>query len=165
MLQAPEPSCAKLKSYVMIALLAMVGAGLYCQPLMAEKAEESKDRKSKKVTAKKKEVKSESAQEAVEDQDMFLKEEEANARFLPDIFRCPECGYEQDEAGFCPDHNEIELVQVLSRGRDPLEPVELDGNEDILVDVPLKNLEFRKDAALGVASETLNSEKTSPGKK
>ena len=166
MLQASGSSCVKSKLCLIITLLAFVGAGFYCRPLMAEDGRESKEKKGKIASSKKKtEAKSGSEQEAIEDRDMFLKEEAANARFLPDIYRCSECGYEQDEPGFCPDHNEIELVQVLARGRDPIEPGELDGNEDILVDVPLKNLEFRKEAALGNASETQDSGKISPKSK
>ena len=63
---------------------------------------------------------------------------------MPDIYRCPDCGYEQDEAGFCPDHTTLELVKIISDVKNPLTPSELDGNEDILVDVPL-NIDFKKD--------------------
>lgn len=76
---------------------------------------------------------------------LFLQEGEKMIDYVPDIYRCPECGYEQDEPGTCPDHNTLELVKVISKGRDPLEPAEFDGNEDIIVDVPLKNLLFKKD--------------------
>jgi len=74
----------------------------------------------------------------------LLQEGEKLIDYVPDIFRCPECGYEQDESGACPDHNTLQLVKVISKGRDPLEPAEFDGNEDIIVDVPLKNLLFKK---------------------
>lgn len=85
---------------------------------------------------------------------LFLKEEKANLQYMPDIYRCPECGYEQDEPGSCPDHNKIELIKIISKARDPLAPAELDGNEDIIVDIPLKNLEFRKETILKTATES-----------
>lgn len=74
----------------------------------------------------------------------FPEESVDNRSFFPDVYRCPECGYEQDEEGVCPDHFSTELVKILSRGRNPIAPLELDGNEDIIVDVPLRNLEFNK---------------------
>ncbi len=146
-----------LKALFVVTLLITIGAGFsYETRVLAQLQNEKESPKSKKSSdkEKKKNKKKQKADEAKKgDDELFLKEEEANARFMPDIFRCPECGYEQDEPGFCPDHDKIELIKVLSRGRDPLEPTELDGNEDILVDVPLKNLEFRKEANLEVASE------------
>ncbi|MFZ5952342.1 MAG: hypothetical protein ACOYXC_16690 [Candidatus Rifleibacteriota bacterium] len=146
------------KALFAITLLAFIGAGFsYETRALAQLKTEKESVKSKKSSdkEKKKSEKKEKTDEAKKGSDeLFLKEEEANTRFMPDIFRCPECGYEQDEPGFCPDHDKIELTKVLSRGRDPLEPTELDGNEDILVDVPLKNLEFRKEVNLEVASET-----------
>lgn len=147
------------KTVVMITLLAFLGAGFsYVQPVFAQGSEKAKTAekgtKSSKKSSKKSDVKASDAEVSEKDEDLFLKEEEANLKFLPDIYRCSECGYEQDEPGFCPDHNEVELVKVLAKGRDPLEPAELDGNEDILVDIPLKNLEFRKDAVLKTASES-----------
>lgn len=142
----------KSKTMILLTLLAFLGAGFsYQARLLAEKAEKAKaGGKAKKTASSKKEV----VDETVKDEDLFLKEEEVNLKFLPDIYRCSECGYEQDEPGYCPDHNEVELIKVLAKGRDPLEPSELDGNEDILVDIPLKNLEFRKDAVLSTASES-----------
>jgi len=114
----------------------------------ASESGKSGSRKKKTTTDKKK------VQEQEDEDSVFLKDAEKSMTYLPDIFRCPECGYEQDEPGNCPDHNTIELVKVLSRGRDPLEPAELDGNEDLIVDVPLKDLQFRKDVVVPVASET-----------
>ncbi len=122
-------------------------ARLQAAPKEAENAK-SGTRKKKTAADKKK-------SQVQEDEDaMFLKDAEKAMTYLPDIFRCPECGYEQDEPGNCPDHNTIELIKVLSRGRDPLEPAELDGNEDLIVDIPLKDLQFRKDVVVPVASET-----------
>ncbi len=144
-----------------LTLLALMGAGFsYFDGLplsgqtriqAAPKASESSKgsaRRKKAATDKKK------AQVQEDEDAMFLKDAEKAMTYLPDIFRCPECGYEQDEPGNCPDHNTIELVKVLSRGRDPLEPAELDGNEDLIVDIPLKGLQFRKDVVVPVASET-----------
>jgi len=85
-------------------------------------------------------------------EELFMKEGKENQKFLPDIFRCPECGYEQDEPGFCPDHDESALVLVRSKGKNPLEPSEVDGNEDIVVDIPLTGLSLKKAAtATGTA--------------
>ncbi len=77
-------------------------------------------------------------------EDLFLREGKENQKFLPDIFRCPECGYEQDEPGFCPDHDESVLILVRSKGKNPLEPSEVDGNEDIVVDIPLTGLSLKR---------------------
>ncbi|HEY9070679.1 MAG TPA: hypothetical protein VIV61_10520 [Candidatus Ozemobacteraceae bacterium] len=77
-------------------------------------------------------------------EDLFLREGKDNQKFLPDIFRCPECGYEQDEPGTCPDHDESPLVLVRSQGKNPLEPPDVDGNEDIVVDIPLTGLSLKK---------------------
>lgn len=79
-------------------------------------------------------------------EDLFLREGKENQKFLPDIFRCPECGYEQDEPGTCPDHDESALILVRSKGKNPLEPSEVDGNEDIVVDIPLTGLSLKKAA-------------------
>lgn len=98
--------------------------------------------------------------EGEKSEELFLPEENINQKYLPDIYRCPECGYEQDEPGFCPDHNEIELVRILAASRDPLEPSELDGNEDILVDIPLKNLEFHKEKVFKSTKDSLTVNST-----
>lgn len=73
----------------------------------------------------------------------FLFDRVKDLDFMPNIFRCLDCGYEQDQEGFCPDHTETSLIIVPDRTRDPLEPVELDGNEDLIVDMPLSGLKFR----------------------
>ncbi len=142
----------------MIALLAIVGAGFSSldqsilvspvgrifaadKEIAAGKKKGETDKKSETRERKKKEK---GQEQEKKDDSMFLQDAEKAIDYLPDIFRCPECGYEQDEAGTCPDHNTIELVRILSRGKDPLEPSELDGNEDIIVDFPLKDLQFRK---------------------
>jgi hypothetical protein len=80
---------------------------------------------------------------SADDEEMFLQEGADTRSWLPDIFRCAECGYEQDEPGTCPDHDQTDLVKVRSQGRNPLEPADVDGNEDLLVDLPLHALEFR----------------------
>ncbi len=145
----------RVKAVAMITLLAFYGAGFsYHCPLFAQDSQESVSTKKARKSAKKSDGKKKVESEEEKSEELFLPEEEANQKFLPDIYRCPECGYEQDEPGFCPDHNEIELVKILAAGRDPLEPSELDGNEDILVDIPLKNLEFRKEAVLKNASDS-----------
>lgn len=144
-----------------LTLLALMGAGFSyfdSLPLTAPatlQAAPKTGESSKSGTRKKKTATDKKKSQVQEDEDsMFLKDAEKAMTYLPDIFRCPECGYEQDEPGNCPDHNTIELVKVLSRGRDPLEPAELDGNEDLIVDIPLKDLQFRKDVVVPVASET-----------
>jgi hypothetical protein len=78
------------------------------------------------------------------DESGLLPDNDKAISYMPDIYRCPECGYEQDESGFCPDHATIELIKIISNPNDPLAPAELDGNEDILVDIPL-NIQFKKD--------------------
>ncbi len=151
------------KKYFMIALLAVAGAGfsgLDLVPLEPARRVFAQDNRSKTrpasdktKTRAKKAGKDQSAEEKKEEP-MFLQEADKTASFLPDIYRCPECGYEQDEEGNCPDHSAIVLIKVLSAGRDPLAPAELDGNEDIIVDVPLKNIEFRKEAVTTPAIDT-----------
>lgn len=103
---------------------------------------EAKKRQEKKTAGKEKESGSGEADDTGED--LFLREGKENQKFLPDIFRCPECGYEQDEPGTCPDHDESVLVLVRSKGKNPLEPSEVDGNEDIVVDIPLTGLSLKK---------------------
>lgn len=147
----------------MLALLAILGAG-FCsldsfpqlsvgQRVFAQAGTKKTVKKKKKADAvdKKKQTK--------EEDSLFIMDTDKAKDYLPDIYRCPECGYEQDEPGTCPDHNTMELVKVLSRGRDPLEPVELDGNEDLIVDVPLKDLQFKKENVVPAASETVQTAK------
>ena len=131
-----------------ITLFTFLGAGFSYTPkafanerFMLAKAETKK--KTKKKQAKQSDEKKD------EGDSLFLEEKTENKEYMPDIYRCPECGYEQDEPGFCPDHNKIELIKVLSKGKDPLAPTELDGNEDILVDIPLSNIKFKKKASDG----------------
>lgn len=147
--------------YFLIALLAVCGAGfsgldlVSLDPARRVFAEESGSKKNTTGKTRKKSRKTDDGEPVeVKAEPMFLQETEKSATFLPDIYRCPECGYEQDEEGFCPDHTAIALVKVLSAGRDPLAPAELDGNEDIIVDIPLKNIEFRKEAVLETATDT-----------
>lgn len=123
--------------------------------MIAKKTSKSRKREKKKDVEKK------------DDQDLFLKEATKNNDYLPDIYRCPVCGYEQDEPGTCPDHNKTPLIKILSKGRSPLMPTELDGNEDILVDIPLKSLEFKKVTLDNIASSTdeINTEAKSGGDK
>lgn len=106
-------------------------------------------RKNKKNSSKKnkesKNVSKNSSEKSTEDaNDGLLSDNEKAKSYMPDIYRCPDCGYEQDEPGFCPDHVSLELIKIISNSNDPLAPAELDGNEDILVDIPL-NIQFKKD--------------------
>lgn len=142
-----------------VALLALVGAGFSSldsfsclEPVKKVFAAETVKKVSKKKTSKKNA--SEKTAVTDENESMFLADSQKTVDYLPDIFRCPECGYEQDEPGTCPDHSTVELIKILARGRDPLEPGELDGNEDIVVDIPLKNLKFKKDAVIQTATAT-----------
>ena len=98
-------------------------------------------------------------------EELFLKEGKANQQFLPDIFRCPECGYEQDEPGSCPDHDESALVLVRSKGKNPLEPPEVDGNEDIVVDIPLTGLSLKKAATASGAAPVVSAPRTAGGQR
>ncbi|MBU1107891.1 MAG: hypothetical protein KKB51_14555 [Candidatus Riflebacteria bacterium] len=145
----------------LIALLAFTGAGLSCfdivslEPARRVFAQEaSKKRETSASKRKGKKVSKDQPVEVEQQEPMFLQETDKTATFLPEIYRCPECGYEQDEEGKCPDHTAIALVKVLSAGRDPLAPSELDGNEDIIVDIPLKNIEFKKEAVTTPATDT-----------
>jgi len=151
------------KRYFAIALLAVVGAGFSGLDLVSLKpvrrvfAQEDQRKSTssggKLVVRSKKPAKDKEA-EKEQEEPLFLQETDETASFMPDIYRCPECGYEQDEEGNCPDHTAITLIKVLSAGRDPLAPAELDGNEDIIVDIPLKNLEFRKEAVTTPATDS-----------
>lgn len=99
----------------------------------------SKDRKEKG----KKAVEKKEAADTEKGESLFLPETAENKAHVTELYRCPDCGYEQDETGFCPDHDEQALTLVLSQGRNPLEPAEVDGNEDLLVDLPLSGLQFK----------------------
>ena len=105
----------------------------------SNKSSNKTSNKSKKADSK---SKSEEKEESTNNE--LLMDNEKSRDYMPEIFRCPDCGYEQDEAGFCPDHTTLELVKIISDIKNPLAPSELDGNEDILVDVPL-NIDFKKD--------------------
>ncbi len=110
----------------------------------------SKERKAKDT--KKEAKKSEDEQE--KEESLFLPETADNQSHVVELYRCPDCGYEQDEPGTCPDHDEQQLVQVLSQGKSPFEPAEVDGNEDLLVDLPLSGLQFKAAPASGTAPVT-----------
>lgn len=151
------------KRYFAITLFAVAGAGfsvldvIPIEPARRVFAQESKNKAATsrdKVKARAKKGAKDQPVEVKQQEPMFLQEADKSASFLPDIYRCPECGYEQDEEGNCPDHTTITLVKILSAGRDPLAPAELDGNEDIIVDVPLKNIEFRKEAVTTPATDS-----------
>lgn len=124
------------------------------EALQAANRASSSDSNKRPEKAAAKEKESESGDAAETGEDLFLREGKENQKFLPDIFRCPECGYEQDEPGSCPDHDESVLVLVRSKGKNPLEPSEVDGNEDIVVDIPLTGLSLKKAAP---ASETVSA--------
>jgi len=151
------------KRYFAIALFAVAGTGfsvLDVIPLEPARRVFAQDSKTKTAATRDKDKArtrkggKDKPVEVKEQEPMFLQEADKSASFMPDIYRCPECGYEQDEEGSCPDHTTIALVKILSAGRDPLAPAELDGNEDIIVDVPLKNIEFRKEAVTTPATDS-----------
>lgn len=149
------------KSLRLLTLLAILGAGFSSLDSIPQFAMTTRlvaapaAKETRRVTRKKKKAESDKKDSAQVDEDSrFLKDTEKTVAFLPEIFRCPECGYEQDEPGICPDHNTFELIKILTRGRDPLEPAEFDGNEDLIVDIPLKDLQFKKDAVVPTASDT-----------
>lgn len=137
---------ATLGSIAVSGLLAVVLAG-YFQTVSAQtrsQPEKTPRKRAERRTSDKDAKKDQEAKTGLQES-LFLQEGEKMIDYVPDIYRCPECGYEQDEPGTCPDHNTLDLVKVISKGRDPLEPAEFDGNEDIIVDVPLKNLLFKKE--------------------
>ena len=103
----------------------------------------NKNNKAKKAD-KKSSAKKQESNTSKESDTGFIQDNDKSKGYMPDIYRCPDCGYEQDESGYCPDHVTLELVKVISNPKDPMAPSELDGNEDILVDVPL-NIQFKKD--------------------
>jgi len=142
----------KFKGILILTLLVFTGAGFsFLDDFNLPKSNYSRleaARKSRKNN-KKNEKSNKSSQKKEEktekkDSDSFLPDNDNAKSYMPDIYRCPDCGYEQDEAGFCPDHVTLELVKIISNAKDPMVPNELDGNEDILVDVPL-NIVFKKD--------------------
>ncbi len=147
----------------MIALLAILGAGfssLDSFPQLTAGRRVFAQTVTKKTVKKKKKADAvEKKKKTTEEDSTFIMDTEKARDYLPDIYRCPECGYEQDEPGTCPDHNTMELIKVLSRGRDPLEPAELDGNEDLIVDIPLKDLQFKKEIVVPAATETVETAK------
>ncbi|MBF0546474.1 MAG: hypothetical protein HQM08_18655 [Candidatus Riflebacteria bacterium] len=118
-----------------------------------KKDESSSDKKGKKKDSKDSKDKKKSEKNE-EDDSLFLKEKQESQEYLPDIFRCPECGYEQDEPGNCPDHDETVLIMVKSKGKNPLEPPEVDGNEDLITDVPIADLAFKRAVSPENASPT-----------
>ncbi len=119
----------------------------------------STKRSKKPKKPKKSQTKSDSKSIETDSSD-FLPESDLAKDYVPKIYRCPECGYEQDMAGFCPDHNLIELTLIVDRTRNPLAPPEYDGNEDILVDIPLKNLQFKKEQLVSEDSKSDEDSKT-----
>lgn len=121
------------------------------KPMSGEDAKASRDKKRKALgksgeTKKKTEKPGAGEEKEKVDDDLFLAETRENQTWLPDLYRCPECGYEQDETGTCPDHLETSLVLVRAEGKNPLEPPEVDGNEDLIVDMPVTGLVFKKAA-------------------
>ncbi|MDD3000958.1 MAG: hypothetical protein PHF29_04325 [Candidatus Riflebacteria bacterium] len=125
--------------------------------------EKSKPKKSKKSSSKTDKAKS-SAQSnestKSENDSDYLPEPDSAKSYVPDIYRCPECGYEQDVIGTCPDHATIDLVFIRDKARDPLAPAEYDGNEDIIVDIPLKNVVFKKEILEDDKTEESDDSKT-----
>lgn len=142
----------KIKKTAILTLFAFIGAGfpfldnfelILKDSYRLEAAQKSSKKTSKRFKKAEKKTEDKTDKNASENSD-FLADNERAKDYMPDIYRCPDCGYEQDESGFCPDHPALKLIKIISTPKDPLAPAELDGNEDILVDVPL-NLEFRKD--------------------
>ena len=131
----------------------------------ARRSNKNSSRKKTSSKTKKNESKKETAKNTDDSSNNeLLMDNEKSRDYMPDIFRCPDCGYEQDEAGFCPDHTTLELVKIISDIKNPLAPSELDGNEDILVDVPL-NIDFKKDELEKKDEDTTKEdEKTSSNK-
>ena len=171
----------KYKNIVIITLLVFGSAGFSflddsnlmpaSSVLQAARRSNRSSNKSSSSKSSSKTKKSESKTKSSENNDDsssnndLLMDSEKSRDYMPDIYRCPDCGYEQDEAGFCPDHTTLELVKIISDTKNPLAPSELDGNEDILVDVPL-NIDFKKDELEKKVdeSETKKDEKKSSNK-
>ena len=144
----------KFRYISIITLLVFAGAGFSVLDNLSlpfiknasrlEAARRSKKSNKSNKSDKKSESKKDSNEKLNEDDSGFLADKDKARSYMPDIYRCPDCGYEQDEEGYCPDHATLELVKVISNPKDPMAPSELDGNEDILVDVHL-NIVFKKD--------------------
>lgn len=148
LLKTPRSAIARIgasffAAFLPVLLVVSSPATLSAQSTKDRKLRSSPEEIKKPAREKEKAVaKTSDKEEASED--LFLREGKDNQKFLPDIFRCPECGYEQDEPGTCPDHDESPLVLVRSQGKNPLEPPDVDGNEDIVVDIPLTGLSLKK---------------------
>lgn len=126
--------------------LPCLDAIISCDFFNFSKAEAArKNKKSSKNSKKSSKTETKSTEKNESNEDLgLLVDSDKTKSYMPDIYRCSECGYEQDEEGFCPDHSTLKLVKIISNQNDPLAPAELDGNEDILVDIPL-NIQFKKD--------------------
>lgn len=121
--------------------------------------EKSKPKQSSKKSNKKPDSKNDKIKVGADDLG-HLPEPDLAKNYVPDIYRCPECGYEQDISGTCPDHTTVDLVIIRDKARNPLAPVEYDGNEDIIVDIPLKNVVFKKEILEDNKEEESNDSKT-----
>ena len=86
-----------------------------------------------------------------------LPEPDLAKNYVPDIYRCPDCGYEQDVSGTCPDHPTVDLVIIRDKARNPLAPVEYDGTK-IFVDIPLKMC-FKKEISKITKQKSLTIQK------
>lgn len=121
--------------------------------------EKSKPKQSSKKSNKKPDSKNDKIKVGADDLG-HLPEPDLAKNYVPDIYRCPDCGYEQDVSGTCPDHPTVDLVIIRDKARNPLAPVEYDGNEDIIVDIPLKNVVFKKEILEDNKEEESNDSKT-----
>lgn len=121
--------------------------------------EKSKPKQSSKKSNKKPDSKNDKIKVGADDIG-HLPEPDLAKNYVPDIYRCPDCGYEQDVSGTCPDHTTVDLVIIRDKARNPLAPVEYDGNEDIIVDIPLKNVVFKKEILEENKAEESNDSKT-----
>lgn len=121
--------------------------------------EKSKPKQSSKKSNKKPDSKNDKIKVGADDLG-HLPEPDLAKNYVPDIYRCPDCGYEQDVSGTCPDHPTVDLVIIRDKARNPLAPVEYDGNEDIIVDIPLKNVVFKKEILEENKAEESNDSKT-----
>lgn len=127
------------------------------------KPKQSSKKSNKKSGSKNEKTKSspQDAASALSPDDLgHLPEPDLAKNYVPDIYRCPDCGYEQDVSGTCPDHTTVDLVIIRDKARNPLAPVEYDGNEDIIVDIPLKNVVFKKEILEENKAEESNDSKT-----